>query len=125
MALRWSWPQTDLKEKRQLGWKWKVVFIQVEVAQIKAARVKTLFVTHLHGDHCFGIPGLLRSISRGREGTPLAQETFQIFGPPGLHLLIASALAYDSTPLCMPVVSIPPSSRLDTKQRTCFLAGRS
>ena len=77
----------------------------MEQAQIHAGRVKALFVTHLHGDHCFGIPGLLRSVSIAREGTPLAKETFRIFGPPGLRPLVTSALAFDATPLCMPLVS--------------------
>ncbi|CAL5218555.1 g246 [Coccomyxa viridis] len=76
---------------------------QVEQAQIHAGRVKALFVTHLHGDHCFGIPGLLRSVSSAREGTPLASEAFRIFGPPGLRALVTSALAFDATPLCMPI----------------------
>ena len=80
--------------------------LQVEQAQIQAGRVKALFVTHLHGDHCFGIPGLLRSISIARAGTPLAEETFRIFGPPGLRALVTSALAFDAAPLCMPLVSL-------------------
>ena len=80
--------------------------LQVEQAQIHAGRVKALFVTHLHGDHCFGIPGLLRSVSSAREGTPLASEAFRIFGPPGLRALVTSALAFDATPLCMPLVSL-------------------
>ena len=80
--------------------------LQVEQAQIHAGRVKALFVTHLHGDHCFGIPGLLRSVSSAREGTPLASEAFRIFGPPGLRALVTSALAFDATPLCMPIVSL-------------------
>ena len=86
------------------------ILLQVEQAQIHAGRVKALFVTHLHGDHCFGIPGLLRSVSSTREGTPLATETFRIFGPPGLRSLVTSALAFDATPLCMPLVSLCCSS---------------
>ena len=70
-------------------------------------RVKGLFVTHLHGDHCFGIPGLLRSVSDSRAGTPLEGETFRIFGPPGLHGLITAAFSFDTTPPCMPLVSCP------------------
>ena len=70
-------------------------------------RVKGLFVTHLHGDHCFGIPGLLRSVSDSRVGTSLEGETFRIFGPPGLHGLITAAFAFDATPPCMPLVSTP------------------
>ena len=70
-------------------------------------RVKGIFVTHLHGDHCFGIPGLLRSVSDSRVGTPLERETFRIFGPPGLHGLITAAFSFDATPPCMPIVSRP------------------
>ena len=94
--------------------------LQVEQAQIHAGRVKALFVTHLHGDHCFGIPGLLRSVSTAREGTPLAEETFRIFGPPGLRPLVTSALAFDATPLCMPLVSLCPPS----PTTTCCWAAR-
>ena len=81
--------------------------LQLEQAQMHPGRVKGLFVTHLHGDHCFGIPGLLRSISDSRAGTPLENETFRIFGPPGLHGLITAAFSFDATPPCMPLVSAP------------------
>ena len=97
------------------------ILLQVEQAQIHAGRVKALFVTHLHGDHCFGIPGLLRSISSAREGTPLATETFKIFGPPGLRSLVTSALAFDATPLCMPLVSLCSSSPVVSPYACCSL----
>jgi ribonuclease Z len=45
---------------------------------ISYAKVKAIFISHLHGDHIFGIPGLvhtLRFIDR--------KEKLLIFGPPG------------------------------------------
>lgn len=44
-----------------------------------------IFVTHLHGDHCIGILGLLQTMSmrgRGRE--------LEIYGPPGIEEFVAA-----------------------------------
>lgn len=72
-----------------------------------AARVRTLFITHMHGDHCFGIGGMLRTVSTAREGTPLADTPFHVYGPPGLHRLVTAALGFDGRPLSMPLVRAP------------------
>ncbi|MBU6340014.1 MAG: ribonuclease Z, partial [Bacteroidetes bacterium] len=46
----------------------------------KTERLKQIFITHFHGDHLFGLLGLLTNWSlRGRT------ETLQIFAPPGLQ----------------------------------------
>ena len=42
-----------------------------------------LVLTHFHGDHCTGLPGLLLSLEKaGRE------EPFDIYGPPGLKRVV-------------------------------------
>ena len=47
-----------------------------------------LFITHMHGDHCFGISGVLRAIdaalrARGPEGAARPDPVY-IYGPPGV-----------------------------------------
>ena len=47
------------------------------------ARINTILLTHLHGDHYLGLPGLLKTLSlAGRE------EPLQLFGPDGLYELL-------------------------------------
>ena len=64
-------------------------------------------MTHTHGDHCFGIGGLLQAVSAAREGTPLADAPFMAIGPPGLQGLVGAALSFGAISLCMPLVSGP------------------
>ncbi|XID92711.1 ribonuclease Z [Paenibacillaceae bacterium WGS1546] len=61
-------------------------------------RMEKLFVTHLHGDHVFGIPGLLSS--RSSLG---ATEPLQIFGPAGLREWIENSLRMTGTHLDYPL----------------------
>ncbi|PIN87671.1 ribonuclease Z [Candidatus Woesearchaeota archaeon CG10_big_fil_rev_8_21_14_0_10_32_24] len=51
---------------------------QFRFAGLKPARVTKLFITHWHGDHCFGIPGLISAMKAdGCEGI------LEIYGPKG------------------------------------------
>lgn len=56
-------------------------------ASLKLSKLERIFITHLHGDHLFGLPGLLTS--RAHQGilTPLT-----VFGPQGIKIFIDSAL---------------------------------
>jgi ribonuclease Z len=60
----------------------------------RLSRLEKLFVTHLHGDHVFGIPGLLSSRS-SLGGT----EPLTLYGPSGLRELMETALRITETHL--------------------------
>ena len=55
---------------------------------LKPGKLQKIFITHLHGDHIFGLPGLLTSRSMG--GIP---EPLTIYGPPGLRQFVETALS--------------------------------
>jgi ribonuclease Z len=51
---------------------------QFRFAGLKPAKVTRLFITHWHGDHCFGIPGLLSAM-----GADNFSGILEIYGPKG------------------------------------------
>lgn len=67
---------------------------QILQAPVKLAKLHKLFVTHLHGDHIFGIPGLLTS--RSHQG---GEEPFTIYGPKGIRQFVDSCLAVSDSRL--------------------------
>jgi len=60
---------------------------QILKAPIKLSKTEKLFVTHLHGDHIYGIPGLLSSRSYLGGDTPLT-----VYGPKGIAAYIRHSL---------------------------------
>jgi ribonuclease Z len=57
--------------------------IQMRKYRVKMQRIKTIFISHLHGDHFFGLIGLLNTMHLlGR------QNELLIFCPPGLREII-------------------------------------
>jgi ribonuclease Z len=61
---------------------------------IKLNRIKHIFVSHLHGDHYLGLPGLISSMHlMGRN------EALQVYGPPGLQEILALQFHYSQTVL--------------------------
>jgi ribonuclease Z len=60
----------------------------------RLSRLEKLFVTHLHGDHVFGIPGLLSSRSSLGGTEPLA-----LYGPTGLREMTDTVLRISGTHL--------------------------
>jgi hypothetical protein len=48
-------------------------------------QVEAIFITHLHGDHCFGIGGMLLALDAAKRHLPTPeQRATHIYGPPGL-----------------------------------------
>lgn len=60
---------------------------QVLRAPVKISKLEKLFITHLHGDHIYGLPGLMSSRSYQGGETP-----FTIYGPKGIKEFIETAL---------------------------------
>ena len=58
-----------------------------------------MFVTHLHGDHCVGILGLLQTMSMQKR-----TETLEIFGPSGIDEFIAANIKILNFGLSFPVL---------------------
>ena len=68
---------------------------QILHTSIRPRKISKIFVTHLHGDHIFGLPGLLgsRSFLGGEE------DTLDIYGPKGLKDFIEISLSISQTHL--------------------------
>jgi ribonuclease Z len=56
---------------------------QVLRSSFTLPKLRNIFITHLHGDHCFGLMGLLAS--RALQGAP---EPLDLYGPRGIEDLI-------------------------------------
>src|ERR1044071_427291 len=40
-------------------------------APVRSGAIEAIFITHLHGDHCYGLPGLLATMSLNARAQPL------------------------------------------------------
>lgn len=57
--------------------------IRMNDFRVKRNKINQIFISHFHGDHIFGLPGLLGSYSlAGRK------EPMEIFSPPGLKAMM-------------------------------------
>jgi len=69
---------------------------------IKHADLHSIFITHLHGDHVYGLPGIMRTMDKvaygnGREDLEKIDEPLRIFGPPGLYSFICASVKLTGT----------------------------
>ncbi|RED55505.1 ribonuclease Z [Cohnella lupini] len=64
----------------------------------KLSKLEKLFVTHLHGDHIFGLPGLLSS--RSSLGVTAEME---LYGPPGIRDFVENAFRISDSHLGYPL----------------------
>lgn len=61
--------------------------IALSKLRIKRNRIRAVFITHLHGDHIYGLPGLITSLAHYQRDKPL-----NIYGPKGIQQFISTAL---------------------------------
>lgn len=58
---------------------------QLMISPFSFMKIKTILITHLHGDHVFGLVGLIQTMDMSGRTEPL-----NIYGPPGLAKLVGS-----------------------------------
>lgn len=67
---------------------------QILQTSIRPRKVAKIFITHLHGDHIFGLPGFLTS--RANQG---GEQPLTIYGPEGIDRFVKTSLAVTGTHL--------------------------
>lgn len=66
--------------------------------KIKTPKIKVICISHLHGDHIFGLPGLLTSFSSKNR-----KETLTIIGPAGIKSFVEDVMRHSSSHLSYPL----------------------
>jgi len=67
-------------------------------SDLRISQLKRIFITHMHGDHIFGLMGLLASC--GLAGNP---SRIDIYGPPDLEDYLKACRRYSQTHFSYPV----------------------
>ena len=68
--------------------------IQMSRHNIKRGRLDHVFITHLHGDHFFGMMGLITSFNLNNR-----ESTLHIHGPEGIEQIVTTHFKYAQTQL--------------------------
>ncbi|MFS0751508.1 ribonuclease Z [Oceanobacillus sp. 1P07AA] len=72
---------------------------QILHTNLKPRKITKIFITHLHGDHIYGLPGLLSSRAfQSGENQPLS-----IYGPVGIKEFVETTLRISQTNLTYPI----------------------
>lgn len=71
---------------------------QILKTNIRLRKVTRIFISHNHGDHIFGLPGLLATRSFQGDVGPLT-----IYGPPGLEQFVRTSLRVSRTKVSYPI----------------------
>ncbi len=65
---------------------------------VRPSRLERVLLTHLHGDHCFGLPGLLATL-----GVLGRRDPVEVIGPEGLRAWLETTLRTSGTHLPYPL----------------------
>ncbi|MBO7557098.1 MAG: ribonuclease Z [Bacteroidaceae bacterium] len=91
---------------------------QVELRRnhIHLNRLFNVFITHLHGDHCFGLMGLISTLGLLGRTAPL-----HVYGPQDIEILFQPLIDYHCNGMTYEVVFHP----IDTHQNICIYEDKS
>ena len=83
---------------------------QLIYAKISPMKISKIFITHFHGDHILGLPGLIQSMNfRGRD------KKLTIYGPKGLNVLKESIFSLGYCKIEFPIEFIEIGSKIVEK----------
>ncbi len=71
---------------------------RLEAFRLKKSKINQIFISHLHGDHIFGLIGLLNSFSLSKRKEPII-----VFSPKGLEEIIQVQLKHAGAKLSFPL----------------------
>jgi ribonuclease Z len=60
---------------------------QLKIADLPATKLTRILISHIHGDHIFGLPGLIQSLKLHQYS-----KTLEIYGPAGIKKLVNGIL---------------------------------
>ncbi len=82
-------------------------FMQSTLSFMQISRV---FITHFHGDHFLGLPGMVQSMSMNGRGAPL-----EVYGPQGIERLVTDllSLGYFTPGFAVNAKELPPGADVD------------
>ena len=86
--------------------------------KLKLSKLTRIFITHLHGDHIYGLPGVLGSRSFQGGDSPL-----YLYGPKGIKTFIETALTISETYLRYPlsIIEVEDGMTIDTGRHTVLV----
>jgi ribonuclease Z len=82
--------------------------LQIQRSRIRASKVKKIFITHNHGDHVFGLPGILCMFGQSQAQIRMNndyqddEEPVEIYGPEGIRSLIRASMQLTYSRIAMP-----------------------
>ena len=66
---------------------------QLQYSRISFSTISKICITHMHGDHVFGLPGLLLELLLAQAKRPVP-DPIDIYGPNGFFNFIASSMTF-------------------------------
>lgn len=87
--------------------------VQLQNSRIRPSRITKIFISHTHGDHSFGLPGVLCLIGQSRAGEDYVQpgdsygdaifnEPIDIYGPEGIRDLVRGVVQMSYSKIAVP-----------------------
>ena len=87
----------DLSDTHNVAWLFDAgegAQLQLMKTSVGLRKIRRIFISHLHGDHLFGLPGLLGSRSFQENTSPL-----DIYGPKGIREYVETSMRLSSSHL--------------------------
>lgn len=70
--------------------------LQIQKSSIKVSKINKIFITHAHGDHSFGLPGVMCLMGQSRQSISKVSgdvpEVIDIYGPTGIRDYVRAVL---------------------------------